>query len=343
MILDATSQTLEAILAGAKTTVDCPVIVDYVDNDATTFTPGVQITNTNGIAAVTILSAITSSHFRKVNAINLYNVDTGSITVTFRYLVTATNYTLFKATLAVGESVRYTDASGWQLFDAAGAPKMVSSGSGVWLGSFVKTSGTTYTTGPRTTTLFVRMVGGGGGGGGCTSVAAAAGAAGGGGAGGYAEKTFTVTPSTNYTYQVGAAGTGASGAGGNNGTSSTFAVGATTVTAFLGTGAVVMAPAGTLKTGAGGAGGVISTNGDVNGAGAPGAYGVCLIVATPILASGAGGSGPFGAGGIGIIAVGNGNPGVGFGAGGGGSATGASTVRTGGNGTAGVVIVDEYA
>ena len=52
MILDATTQTLEAILAGAKTTVDCPVIVDYVDNTTTAFTPGVQITNTNGVAAV---------------------------------------------------------------------------------------------------------------------------------------------------------------------------------------------------------------------------------------------------------------------------------------------------
>jgi hypothetical protein len=86
----------------------------------------------------------------------------------------------------------------------------------------------------------------------------------------------------------------------------------------------------------------VATNGDLNAGGEPGRPGVVLIVATPIVASGPGGPSVFGGGGLGIVAVGNGNNASGFGAGGGGSATGASAVRTGGNGTAGCIVVEEY-
>lgn len=343
MILDATTQTLEAILAGAKTSVDCPVVVDYVDTTTTTFTPGVQITNTNGVAAVTILNAITASHFRKVNSINLYNVDTGSITVTFRYLVTATNYTIFKATLAVGESVRYTDADGWTTFDAAGAIKNVASGSGVWLGTYVKTSGTTHTTGPRTTSIFVRMVGGGGGGGGVATAASAGGGGGGGGGGGYAEKTFTVTPNTAYTYALGAGGAAStSGGTGGNGGNSTFAVGATTVTALGGSGGVGATAVNGVSINLGGAGGTVSTNGDLNTGGDPGQPGIGLAAATAV--GGCGGSSQFGGGGAGRKTQGAGLAGTGYGSGSGGAClvSAGATVNSV-QAQAGVIIVDEYA
>ena len=86
----------------------------------------------------------------------------------------------------------------------------------------------------------------------------------------------------------------------------------------------------------------ISTNGDVNIAGSPGQYGVTLIVAGPIVASGKGGDSPLGSGGLGLVVVGNGNAATGFGSGGSGSATGASAVRTGGDGKAGVIIADQF-
>lgn len=342
MIIDSTAK-ISMSLGGAVAANQSKCVVSYVDMDATTFTPGFQIATTSGAADVDILAAPSASHQRKVTSLFLVNADTAAITVTFEYDLSGTDTTLYVCTLGVGEKVQYIDGSGWCVFDASGAPKAVTSGTGVWLGTFVKTSGTTYVTGLRTTSIFVRLMAGGGAGGGCTSVAAAASAAGGGGAGGYAEKTFVVTPNTTYTIQVGAAGAGVSGAGGGNGTDSTFAVGATTVTAKAGQGAVVATALTTLSAYLGGAGGTVSTNGDVNGAGMPGEYGVSLVIATPVVASGSGGSGPFGAGGQGRTTVGNGNNAAGFGAGGGGAATGASTVRTGGNGAAGVIIVDEYA
>ncbi len=253
-----------------------------------------------------------------------------------------TTPTLQAYTLLAGEQLHYNEGDGWVVIDAAGGRKTAAA-SGRYLRSTILVSGTTFTTGPGTNTIKVRMVGGGGGGAGCTSVVSAASAGGGGGAGGYAEKTFAVTPNTAYTYAIGAAGTAVSGAAGGNGGDTTFAANGVTVTAKGGTGAPIATAVATLVAYAGGAGGIAGTNGDVNASGDPGKPGIVLITATPIVASGPGASGPFGGGGVGIAAVGAGNAATGNGSGGGGSATGASVARAGGVGTVGLVAVDEYA
>lgn len=108
----------------------------------------------------------------------------------------------------------------------------------------ILTSGTSYTTPANCTAIYVEAVGGGGGGSGITTV----GGTGGGGGGGVV-KYFAVTPSTAYTYAIGAAGSA-----GSSGGNTTFTVGATTITAGGGGGA---------SGGTGGTGGT-ATNGDLN-------------------------------------------------------------------------------
>lgn len=214
---------------------------------------------------------------------------------------------------------------------------------GRYLGTTVKTTGTSFTTGATTNTIFVRLQAGGGAGGGGATAAVSAASAGGGASGGYAEKTFTVTPSTAYTYAIGAAG--AAGTAGNNpggdGGNSTFAVGATTVTAFGGPGGVGMAATTTIISVLGGASPTISTNGDVNCGGAHGEPGLAF---TGLIGnSGAGGSSIFGAGANGRITAGAGTTGVGYGAGGsGGLVVNNSSAVAGGAGLAGIIIIDEY-
>lgn len=343
--LSSTTDTIEVVTGSAVTGQD--VHASWVDLD--TATNGVQPgrTNTAQITTATTTTVVASpgnaTTTRNVKFLSIRNIHaTSSVAITVQHKTTATTTQLIKLTLLAGYEITYNDGDGWVLIDASGG-RVESPLTGRFLGSSVLTSASAnFTTGPSTNTIFIRGVAGGGGGAGCTSVAAAAAAGGGGGAGGYLEKTVAVSPNTAYAYTCGAAGTGVSGAAGNNGGDSTFVVGATTYTAKGGTGAVVATAATTLTARAGGTGGVVSINGDLNSAGQPGTYGVVLIVATPIVASGKGGNSPFGAGGVGITAVGNGNAGIGFGSGGGGSATGASTVRTGGNGTAGCWIVDEY-
>jgi len=340
LVLDTTTA-----LARLVTSAVCDVQVNasYIDFTApSTFTSDGQNTLITTATTTTIIGSPGASIKRNVKSISIRNAHaTTAVTIGVEMTDGTTAVKLLSFTLAAGEYALMNDAGTWYLYDVNGAVK-AGVGTGRWLKTSVLTSGTTFTTQPGTTSLYARLVGGGAGGGGCSSVASAAAAAGGGGAGGYAEKTFTVTGNTAYTYAIGAAGNGVSGAAGANGTSSTFTVGGVTVTALGGTGGPLATAITTLGSFRGGAGGTVSTNGDVNSAGAHGEYGVTLIVATPIVASGNGGNSPFGAGGLGLVAVGAGTNAVGFGAGGSGSATGASTVRTGGNGSAGVIVVDEF-
>lgn len=341
LLLTSTSDKIQVITGSALA---ISVHASYVDNASGTITPGRTNTAISTAATTDVVASPAASTQRNVKYLSIRNKDaTSSQVVTVQHTDGTTVVELFKCTLLAGEELLFNDGPGFMVYDATGAQKL-GQRLGRWLRRTILTSASAnHTTGPETTTMMVRGVGGGGGGGGCSSVAAAAAAAGGGGGGSYAEKVFSVSPNTAYAYTCGAAGAGLSGLAGGNGASSTFIVGATTVTAPGGTGGPQGVAVTTLSVYPGGAGGTVPTNGDVNAGGDTGQSGVIVVVATPLGASGNGGFSQFGAGGASRSTVGNGNNAIGFGAGGGGSMTGASAVRTGGNGAAGMWVVDEYA
>lgn len=340
--LASASSTLK-LVTGSAGTVD--VHVSYIDDlltaGAHAYTEGANDpTQITTATTTTILGAPAANTTRNIKLVTIRNASTTSSNlVTVQHFDGTNTPSVVAYTLQPGDSLIYYDVSGWQYTAASTSIPLP----GRFLATTIKTSGTTFTTGHFTNTLVIRMAAAGGGGGGCTSVAADAAAGGGGGAGGYCEKTVTVSPDTTYTYALGAAGTGVSGAGGNNGGDTTLTVGATTYTAKGGSGAPVATAVATLSCYEGGAGGIVGTNGDINASGEPGAPGYVLVVATPVLASGDGGTGPFGGGGVGLQAVGAGNAGTGNGSGGGGAATGASVARTGGSGTGGIIVFSEFA
>ncbi len=342
LLLTSTSDILQVITATPVSTI--MVHASWVDNASGVITPGRTNTRiTAGSPTTTdIVAAPAASTQRNVKMLSIRNSHaTSSELLTVQHTDGTTVVELIKLTLLAGYELSYNENSGWFLIDASGG-RVLTPLSGRFLGTTVLTSASgNFTTSPSTNTIRIRGVAGGGGGGGCTSVAAAASAAGGGGGGGYIEKTVAVSPNTAYAYVCGAAGTGASGAAGNNGGDSTFIVGATTYTAKAGSGAVVATAVTTPSAYKGGTGGTVSTNGDLNSSGYPGEDGTVAVIATPVGASGGGGSTPFGAGGVPIAAVGNGVAAIGFGGGGGGAMTGASAVRTGGNASAGCWVVDE--
>jgi hypothetical protein len=341
ILLTSTSDLIQVITGSALSTT---THVSWVDLISTTVTPGRTNTSWSTASTQTVVGSPASSTSRNVKSLVIRNADASSSnTITVQHTDGSTVAVLYKCTLLAGCSLVYSENDGFTVMDSSGG-RSISPSLGRLIKVNVLTSGTgaTFTTSASTNSIMVELVGGGGGGGGCSSVASAAAAAGGGGCGGYAKKYFSVTPNTGYTYTVGAAGNGSSGAAGGNGTASTFAVGATTVTANLGTGGPLATATVTTGTGfAGGDGGAVSTNGDVNGAGAPGGAGIMTAV-TPLGASGCGGSGLYGKGGLALVAAGAGNNAAGFGGGGGGSLTGASAARAGGNGVGGVIIVYEY-
>lgn len=207
----------------------------------------------------------------------------------------------------------------------------------------VVTAGTSYTTASGTRTIIVELFGGGGGGAGAPSAAASASAGGSGGAGGYAKKQFTVTPATAYVIAIGAGGVGGNntGQGGSDGGDTTFTVGATTVTAFGGRGAQAGMVAGTTSAiSLGGASTFSSTNGDINGSGEPGQYGIRL--SGTLAAIGPSGGNCYFAGTSSQISTApgsSGHPGCG---GGGALVTNGGTANAGGDGGAGFIVVYEY-
>lgn len=339
IILDSTSDVLKLVTSAAGSIDVNMSVVDVTGMPQVATAVGVPNFNIATATTTSIGPSPAASTQRNVKECSIYNAHATVVnTVTVQHTDGATLVSKVKCTLYPGDTLAYVDGSGWQYLPASTSLVVP----GRLLLTTVTTTGTTFTTGALTNSARVFGVGGGGGGSGCTSVAADAAAGGGGGAGGFFEKLFVVAPLTAYTYAIGAAGAGNSGAGGGNGGDTTFAVGGTTCTAKGGTGAVVATATAALTAYAGGAGGVVGTNGDINAPGMSGNYGVTLVVAGPVVASGSGGSGPFGAGGVGITAVGAGNAGLGNGSGGGGSATGASAARTGGVGTVGLIQVDEY-
>lgn len=340
MILDATTRKIQAFLSGAAATTNPTVTTDWVDFTATTTTAGSTPNNLNGATAVDIVAAPAASTIRKVNGLNIYNADTAPVTVTVRYNDNATLYILIKVVLAVGQTLTYTDTDGWLVTPVASTVVP-----GTLIKRTVLTAGTSFTTQPNTTKALVRILAAGGAGGGGATVASQAAAGSGGGGGGYAEKEWAVVGNTAYAYTIGVGGTvGAAGANpGNAGGNSTFVgPGPVTVTALGGAGGIGMAAGTTVLAANGGSGGLISTNGDLNGAGYPGEN---STRSSGLLAcSGSGGSSKFGGGGASRITQGNGLIGTAFGAGGsGGCVLNGGAATTGGAGTNGLIIVEEYA
>ena len=342
ILLTGTDDKLEIVTSG---TAPIDVQASYVDLATTTVTPGYKNTAITTATTTDITGSPAAVTQRNVKHVSIRNKDaSASNTITVRHNDGATTVELHKFALLAGYTFIIPETGEPLLLDANGS-RVQGATPGRLLRQTVLTSASgTHTTGTDTNKIRIRGVGGGGAGGGCTSVASAAGAGGGGGAGAYAERDFTATPNTGYSYTCGAAGVGASGAVGGNGGNSTFVVGGTTVTAPGGTGGTLGTAATTLTARAGGAGGTTPTNGDVNIPGQPGGVGFTLVIATPIGYGGQGAPSQLGPGANGVTAAGNGAaPVAGFGGGGSGALTGASAVRTGGNGAAGCWIVEEYA
>jgi hypothetical protein len=341
LILASISSEIHVVTSAAVTT---DVHASWVDDTAGAIIPG-ALNSLITTATNTIVVTSPGSSYRNVKFMSFANRHaTLAQTVTVQHYDGANTVQLVKVTLQPGDTLLYPGEDQWVVLDANGAQKTVQSGIvGRFLKRTVLTTGTSFTTTAATNTLTVRLLGGGGGGGGATSNLANISAAGGGSSGGYAEKTFTVTPSTTYTYQVGAGGAGGiNGANaGNQGTNSFFVVGATNTVANGGPGgaAAPAAPAPTMRLG--GALPTLSTGGDLNASGKGGGPGSSFN--TTVALSGDGGDSMFGGGGGSVNVNGTGAAATSFGSGGAGALTVAAANAVGGAGFQGVLIVDEYA
>ena len=212
-------------------------------------------------------------------------------------------------------------------------------------------SSSPYTVPTGVTDIEVELIGGGGGGGGSTSLTTGSSAAvgGGGGGGAYTRKRIATSPTTQYTFSVGAGGTGESAAAGYVGGQTQFS--GTTYTANGGSGGAIMTPAATILTVAGGAGGAAGATGDVNIPGNAGDTGYRMSGTLGI--SGTGGASLYGSQSpsvyVAVINTGTtGRSGALYGSGGAGGTSqrsaggGGPWPAAGGPGANGVIIIHEY-
>lgn len=280
-------------------------------SDGTNGTGSICLSNSPTLVTPNIGAATATS----VNGLHLAS-STGTLSVVNGKTLTIDNSLEFAGTDGVKHTLSATTPAGGVL--SYGRPTVQ-----------VFTANGTLTIATGVTALKCTVIGGGGAGGGSTATING----GGGGSGGLAIKWLTgLTPGNTIVVTVGGGGTGVSTGNGNSGNASSIASGTQTITTVTANGGGGGFASGAAS--AGGASATVSTNGDINGAGAPGhtAYASNIGGTGGSTFLGGGGQPAGGGGSSGNNAVAN--------TGSGGSGNGAGINGSGGNGAAGIVIFE---
>jgi hypothetical protein len=127
--IDSATRKLQAVLAGAVTTNELPVIVSYEDElvmpagGPTLFDGSTKISTTAGAAAVDICVPPANNAqniVRTIDSISIHNADTVSATVTVRYNDNGTLSNLLAMVLSAGDTLIYSANGAWTCLDANG-------------------------------------------------------------------------------------------------------------------------------------------------------------------------------------------------------------------------------
>lgn len=113
----STACTVE--LAATVLTSQLKCYASWRDSEVGELTPGFTSADTNNATPVDLIPAPASPYTRGVDFITIHNSDTSSQTVTIK----VGTRILYKVTLAVGENLQWTNASGFVVISAAGTVK----------------------------------------------------------------------------------------------------------------------------------------------------------------------------------------------------------------------------
>ena len=120
IILDSTLTSIKVALSSAITTTNPTFVSNYADNSGSGITEGATDGALNGTTDVTVVPAPSGVDRRVVKDITIFNGDTAAVTVIIKYDNNATQRTLVKVTLAVGDTYT-TDGT----FDSNGNLKQI--------------------------------------------------------------------------------------------------------------------------------------------------------------------------------------------------------------------------
>lgn len=119
---------LQVLLAGAVSTTECPITVEYEEINSRGSSEKTVDGITTGATAVDVLSG-TAGARRKVKAIAIHNADSAAVTVTVRYCnPNGTTRTLAKVALQTLETLYFDEERGWYGIDVNGNQKTNATG-----------------------------------------------------------------------------------------------------------------------------------------------------------------------------------------------------------------------
>lgn len=128
--LNASTRSLQLVLAGAKNTSDCKGVASFSDIPARPLAGNVQVDGstpftTTGVTAVTIMAApaISPDYTRRLRSLNFNNLDAVATTVTVLYNDNGTTYNIFTCILQTLETLCYEEGFGFWTLDVNGAQK----------------------------------------------------------------------------------------------------------------------------------------------------------------------------------------------------------------------------
>jgi hypothetical protein len=121
--LDATTSSIEAVLAGAVATIQPEYVISWCEGSSSAYAGKSKVGATNGVTAVTLVTSPAAGVVSDVDYISIFNADTAAVTVTINYNDNSTLRKIVKVTLAVGDTLHYTHGTGWRVMQLTGALK----------------------------------------------------------------------------------------------------------------------------------------------------------------------------------------------------------------------------
>lgn len=125
IVLSATTDKIQVILAGAITTNQLQCVASWRDITATpTYVAGRSVSLTNSTTDVDFIAAPAASTQRVIDFVSIYNNDTASATVTLKFDANGTDYILWKGTLRTLERLEYENGKGFTVVTSSGLTRL---------------------------------------------------------------------------------------------------------------------------------------------------------------------------------------------------------------------------
>lgn len=110
LILDSTGASIQVAMSTSAATTNPTYTASYADNNGSTFTEGANRGALSGSTDVTVVANPASGYRRVVKDITIYNGDTAPVTIFVKYDVSATQRTIAKIVMAVGDTWNFNGA-----------------------------------------------------------------------------------------------------------------------------------------------------------------------------------------------------------------------------------------